>query len=248
MLVASADRLPLDLSLSLSGFAQDTAGRGLEAAVTGRAAARHRRRVGPRTSISGRVDAFARALTLDSGLAGAETADADVFTRYKRDHPIGWGVRAGVTHRPFLDTAVYGRLGARSNANLWPGNLDHIYALAGVRQFLAGVRLDAAYRETRYLADDDRQNAVSTREIGLDVGYDLWRPAGDQLELVGRLSHDLRRQETSFGVFLTWHIGAGQSTGSDGRGTGRRFRDFRPGTELFRSLREARAPGWEPAE
>ncbi|GEM_PF-6186157 len=243
--LGAADGWPLDLTLRGSAFVQRTEAEGPEAALTVRAAARHRRQVAERTWLSGRLDAFARHLTLDAGLPGSETADSDVFTRYKADHPVGWGLRAGIEHRPFLDTTLYGRLGGRTNADLGLSDPDNVYAEAGLRQFLGGVQLDLSYRATRYLADGDRGDAVDTGRLGLDVGYDLWRPAGDRVEATGRIRRDVRRSRTSFGLFLTWHFGGGQTLGRHELGNGRLLRDFRPDAEAFRTLREARAPGWE---
>jgi len=242
--LGGADGWPLDLTLRGSAFVQDTAA-GAESAWTARASARHRRRFGERSWLSGRLHAFARHLSLDSDLTGSETADRDVFTRYKADHPLGWGARVGYEHRPFLDTALYGRLGGQTNADGGITGPDHAYAEAGVRQMVGGLRTDLAYRETRYFADDDRADALRSPRLGLALGYDLWRPLGDRLEGTGRIRHDMRQSETSFALGLTWHFGAGQTLGGHELGNGRLFRDFRPDAEIFRSLREARAPGWE---
>ena len=240
--LGDADWLPLDMTLDLSGFVQDTDAEGAQASVTARAAARHQRRVGERTMVSLRVDGFARHLTLDEGLAGDEMADADVFTRYKEDHPVGWGIGGGLTHAPYLDTRLYGQLSVRSNPQLV--DADNLAGEVGARQFVDGLRIDAAYRETRFFADDDRAEATSTRRLDLDVAYELWQGDGDRLELTAGVRQDLRRSDTSLGIALDWHFGGGQRVGPVGLGNARLLRDFRPGATGFRSLREARYPGW----
>lgn len=238
-----ADWLPLDITFDISGFVQDTKTDGPEAAVTARAAARHRRRVGQRTWVSARVDGFVRGLTLEQGLAGDETADRDVFTLYKKDHPVGWGLRTGVTHHPFLDTRIYASVAARSNPKLW--DADQVGAQLGARQFIEGIRLDAAYRVTRFLADDDRSAGISTRRVDLDAAYEIWQDSGDRLELTVGLRQDLRSSDTSLGIALDWHFGGGQRVGPVALGNGRVLRDFRPATTSFRSLREARSADWQ---
>jgi len=243
--IGRADGWPVDLTFRGSAFVQDTDTHGAEAAFTARAQARHRRRFAERTWISGRVNVFARHLTRESGLAGNETADRDVFTRYKADHPRGLGMRSGLEHRPFLDTSLYARLGARSNADMLIVEPDFVRAEAGVRQLWGGLRLDLSYREQRFLADDDRNDLLKTGRLSLDVGYDAWQTGGDRLELTASLRQDVRQSGTSFGVSLTWHFGGGQTIGRHDLGNGRLFRDFRPDAEIFRSMREARAPGWK---
>ena len=175
-----------------------------------------------------RLSFFARALSEDTDNFPAGELDQDIFTRFKADHRFGLRLTDRFVYQPCLDRRFWIRPSIAGNEDeLVPDNLGVQF---GTDQLLGPVQLRLAYRLRGFLADNDRNNASLQNLMSLDVDFEHWHNQFRRTEMNFSLRHDLDSGGTSVGLNVSSFL-------NHARG----FRDFRPETILFRSLREERA-------
>jgi hypothetical protein len=173
------------------------------------------------------VTLFGRELSEDENgyLPGA--ADLDAFTQYKSDHRYGLRFADRVTYEPCLDQRWWIRTSLMSNQDqMIPDNLGFQF---GTDQLFGPLQLNLAYRLTGYFADDDRQQSSFQNVVHLDLLLERWHNRRRRSELRFTIRSDVDTGRSSIGVNVASFV-------NDARG----YRDFAPGSILFRSIREER--------
>jgi len=153
--------------------------------------------------------------------------DRDIFTIYKLNHRFGLRLSDQFTFQRYLDRRFYLRPMLNSNEDqLVPDNAG--FAI-GVDQLFGALQVHVGYRLTGFLSDNDRTETGIQNVVRLDLKSEKWNHAGFRSQVDFSLIHELEGG-TSVGISLS-------SFFNDAR----RYRDFRPGTILFRSLKQERA-------
>ena len=175
-----------------------------------------------------RLSFFARELSEDSDNFPPGELDQDIFTQFKADHRFGLRYTDRFVYQPCLDRRFWIRPSIAGNEDqLVPDNLGVQF---GTDQLLGPVQLRLAYRLRGFLADNDRTNASLQNLMSVDVDFEHWHNQFRRTEMNFSLRHDLNSGGTSVGFNVSSFL-------NHARG----YRDFRPETLLFRSLREERA-------
>ena len=153
--------------------------------------------------------------------------DQDIFTRYKLNHRYGLRLSDQFVFQRYLDRRVYLRPMLNSNEDqLIPDNAG--FAI-GTDQLFGPVQLHLAYRLRGFLSDNDRVETAVQNVLRMDLKAERWSPNGFRSEVDLSVIHQIEGG-TSVGISFSRYF-------SDGR----HYRDFRPGTMLFRSLRQENA-------
>ena len=201
---------------------------GSEWAATVRGAVSRQFDITPRTAHKPVISVFQRWLSMDDeDQRHPERIDQDVFTEYKNDHRRGLGIADMLTYRPWLDTLMYGSLGAVSNENLNVLDPDHVVVTVGARQLLHDWQASAEYQARQYFPDEDRNQHVKQHRYQLSLDWLGWRSYKHAWHARAQLVWDNSSNEFSGLLSISWiHSNA------------RFYRDFRPAERGFRSLRE----------
>jgi len=99
----------------------------------------------------------------------------------------------------------------------------------GTDHLLGALQVGLAYRFTGFLSDNDRTETNLQNVVRIDLKSEKWSEAGFRSEVDFSLIHEINGG-TSVGIFFSRYFN-----------DARLYRDFRPGTVLFRSLKEERA-------
>jgi len=220
---------PLDVSAALGVVAQNTPD-GTGAALAARLALAQERLLSAELSHRPTIEINARALRLDR-ISDPARVDNDVFTRYRKQHPWALAVSDTVSWRPWRDSHASARAAVVGNPNLNLFQPDNLSLDAQWRQLAGGVIIEAGARVIRFLADDDRANGITRRDLRLGAGWETWLRDGSRVELQAQARRNLTTGVNWGGVELHWHWGAGRG-----------LRDFGAKEIDFRSVRSWRMP------
>ena len=155
--------------------------------------------------------------------------DQDIFTRYKEQHRDGLTLAESLSYAPWLDTEWHTRVALTSNETIILEQPDYLLLTSSWKQLIRDTQIELGYSFRSFFADHDRSQTSFRHVVFLSLLQDYWFP-WSRLEVGVNLSHDILRADTTFNVFLTWHV-------DNGRG----YRDFRPGTVDFLNIRQRRA-------
>jgi hypothetical protein len=219
---------PVEIALGGSLYTQrPDAETGSEWSATVRGALSRQFDITPRTAHQPVISMFQRWLSLDEDLQQHPgRVDQDLFTEYKHDHRRGLGIADMLTYRPWLDTLLYGSLGAVSNENLNVLDPDHVVAALGARQLLHNWQASAEYKARHYFPDQNRNDHVTQHRYQLSLDWLGWRTDKHGWQARAQLVWDDSSNEFSGLLSISWiHSNA------------RFYRDFRPAERGFRSLR-----------
>lgn len=154
--------------------------------------------------------------------------DQDVFTRYKADHRYGLRLSDQWVYQCCIDRRFWARPMLVTNADqLIPDNLGVHF---GVDQLLGPLQLRLGYRVTGFFADNDRTNAAVQNLFDVDAMLETWHNRFWRSEARFSLRYDVASGESSFQFNL-------RNFFNQVRG----YRDMRPDSVLFRSIREERS-------
>jgi LysM repeat protein len=219
---------PLEIALGGALYAQRPDNEsGNEWAASVRGALSRQFVITPRITHKPVISMFQRWLSMDEDLQQhPDRVDQDLFTEYKHDHRRGLGIADRLTYRPWLDTLMYGSLGAASNENLNVFDPDHVVAALGARQLLHNWQVSAEYQARHYFSDQDRNESVLQNRYGVSLDWLGWRSYKHGWQGRAQLVWDDSSNEFSGFLSISWtHANA------------RFYRDFRPAEHGFRSLR-----------
>ncbi|MDH3598739.1 MAG: hypothetical protein OEU26_03755, partial [Candidatus Tectomicrobia bacterium] len=176
---------------------------------------------------------FGRVLSMDRASEDASgRVDQDVFTPFKADHRAGLKLAESLIYRPWLDTLWSGKLTLTTNEDLDIFQPDRLTLRLQWKQLVGALQINTAYRYAHFFADDNRDSAKDRHTLYLDTRWELWRPTGQhRLEVRLRLRYDPVSNDLGVLLGVAWHMG-----------TGRGYRDFRPGSIDFRDVRQRRIP------
>ena len=225
-------RLTLGLSgkafVQLPAWDSDTA-----ASATLQASAAQRFDIGTKVFHLPSLALFGRVLSMDNASENASgRVDQDVFTPYKADHRAGLTLAERITYRPWLDTLWSARLALTTNEDLDIFAPDRLTLRLQWKQLVGAFQINTAYRYAHFFADDDRDSAKDRHTLYLDTRWEHWRPAGQhRLEVRLRLRYDPVSSDLGVLLGVAWHMGSGRG-----------YRDFRPGSIDFRDVRQHRIP------
>ena len=171
---------------------------------------------------------FARTLSEDIDGYPPGEVDQDVFTQYKSDHRYGLRISDRFVYQPCLDRRWWINPSLMTNPDeLTP---DNVGVQFGTDQLLGPLQLKLAYRLTNFLADNDRVESSTQNVMSLDMVWEQWHSNTRRSEVSLSLRNDLSSGRSSIGfnfeTFLN-HV--------------RRYRDIRPSTIPYPSIREERA-------
>ena len=170
---------------------------------------------------------FGRSLSESQGGYEPGGIDQDVFTPFKSDHRYGFRLNDRWVYQTSLDKRFWINPSLLTNENeLVPDNLGVQF---GTDQLLGSFQLRLAYRLTNFFADDDRNNSSLQNVVNLGVGWEKWSHRNRRSTFQFNLKTDLSNGDSSFGINVS-------SFWNQMRG----YRDFRPGANLFRKIREER--------
>jgi tetratricopeptide (TPR) repeat protein len=171
---------------------------------------------------------FQRWLSMDALAQGmSEYVDQDIYTRYKDEHQRGLRLDDTLTHYPWRDMRLRAGLSLTTNEALNPFDPDYADFTLGGDQLIRDLNLGLRYRWRRYFADDDRDTDSNQHHLRLRLDWRRWSTLQAGWHLGFDWDHQLDTGESS--LFLTLrHY----------RANSRMFRDFRPGTVMFKPLRE----------
>ncbi|MCA9135400.1 MAG: hypothetical protein KDB00_01540 [Planctomycetales bacterium] len=168
----------------------------------------------------------------DGYVAGA--FDQDVFTRYKSDHPFGLSLTHRLLYQNNLDSRWWLSPALVSNSDQWTP--DNAGLHVGTDQLFGPLQIRLSYRMTEYFADNDRSTSRLQNVVYADLQWTQEHGPGRSERRDGwgqwgfSLRSDLTNNNTTIGLSYVFYT-------NDGRG----YRDFRPGSILFRPLRDERA-------
>lgn len=153
--------------------------------------------------------------------------DRDIFTLYKRNHRYGLRLSDQFTFQRYMDRRFYVRPVLNSNEDqLIPDNAGFS---VGADQLLGALQVRLAYRMLGFLSDNDRTETAIQNIVRIDLKAEKWSQSGFWSEIDFSLIHEINGG-TSVGLNFSRFFN-----------DARLYRDFRPGTVLFRPLRQERA-------
>ena len=183
--------------------------------------------ISPHLSHRPSVNFFARYLSETGDLFSEGELDRDIFTIYKLNHRYGLRLSDQFTFQRYLDRRFYVRPMLTTNEDqLVPDNAG--FAI-GTDHLLGALQVHLAYRLTGFLSDNDRTETNLQNVVRIDLKSEKWSEAGFRSEVDFSLIHEINGG-TSVGIFFSRYFN-----------DARLYRDFRPGTILFRSLKQERA-------
>ncbi len=183
--------------------------------------------IGPNVSHRPSINFFGRYLSESRDSFSAGELDRDIFTNYKQNHRYGLRLSDQFVYQCYLDRRFYLRPMLNSNEDqLIPDNLGFS---VGADQLLGPVQVHLGYRMTGYLSDNDRTEAAIQNIVRIDLKAEKWSTAGFRSEVDFSLIHEIEGG-TSVGISFSRYFN-----------DARLYRDFRPGTVLFRPLKQERA-------
>jgi hypothetical protein len=157
--------------------------------------------------------------------------DQDVFTLYKAQHQAGIIVSDYLGFEPWLDTLWFLRASATTNESLCPHTFDNVGLHTGWKQMLGPFQAEVGYRYSHYFADSDRPYPQDRNFLEFGLRLDKWTVWQHRLQIQFLAERDLDKAEYSGFLSLTWFMGQGRG-----------LRDFRPGEEDFRIIRDRQVP------
>ena len=173
------------------------------------------------------INFFARHLSETGDLFAEGELDRDIFTIFKLNHRYGLRLSDQFTYQRYLDRRFYVRPMLNTNEDqLVPDNAG--FAI-GIDQLLGALQVRLGYRLTGFLSDNDRTETAIQNVLRIDLKSEAWNEAGFRSEVDFSLIHEINGG-TSVGIFFSRYFN-----------DARLYRDFRPGTILFRSLKQERA-------
>ena len=173
------------------------------------------------------INVFARHLSETGDLFAEGELDRDIFTIYKLNHRYGLHLSDQFTYQRHLDRRFYLRPTLNTNEDqLIPDNAGFT---VGADQLFGALQVRLAYRLTGFLSDNDRVETQIQNVLRVDVKSEKWSDAGFRSEVDFSLIHEIEGG-TSVGIFFSRYFN-----------DARLYRDFRPGSILFRSLKQERA-------
>ncbi len=173
------------------------------------------------------VSFFGRYLSESEDSFSEAELDRDIFTSYKRDHRYGLRLSDQFTYQCYMDRRLYLRPTLNSNEDqLVPDNVG--FAI-GADQLFGAIQVHLSYRMTGFLADNDRAESSIQNLVRLDLTSERWSEAGFRSEMDFSFIHEIDGG-TSIGFSFSRYFN-----------DARLYRDFRPGTILFRPLKQERA-------
>ena len=220
---------PFDVSAALGLVAQHTPD-GMGVALTAGLAVAQERLLSDKLSHRPSVEIDARALSLNR-VSDPDRADNDVFSRYRKQHPWALAVSDTVSWRPWRDSHASARVALVSNPNLNLFQPDHLSLDAQWRQLAGAMMVEAGARVIRFLADKDRADGITRRDLRVGASWEHWLKDGSRAELRAEARRNLSSGVNWGGVEFRWHWG-----------NGRALRDFGAHEIDFRSIRSWRAP------
>ncbi|MES2494277.1 MAG: hypothetical protein V4579_13490 [Pseudomonadota bacterium] len=221
------DGSPFAFTVGGSAFAQLVDGNRLEWSAYVEADIAWRQAIGPQTSQTFEIGAFARHLSLGPyEAARMRDLDLDIFNRYRSDHRKGLTATWRLSHSPWLDTRWRLQAAAVSNNNL---SLDRASLNAEWEQLLGSVVVRAGWARTRFFADADRSQGRWDDTLRLGADWDRFQIRGRRLEIGARATYQIDRRDLAATVALTLHFGPARG-----------YSDFMPGEVDFETLRARR--------
>lgn len=173
------------------------------------------------------VNVFGRYLSESGDLFSEGELDRDIFTIYKLNHRYGLRLSDQFTYQRYMDRRFYLRPMLNTNEDqLIPDNAGFA---VGTDHLLGALQVHLGYRLTGFLSDNDRTETSIQNVLRIDVKSEQWNEAGFRSEVDFSLIHEINGG-TSVGIFFSRYFN-----------DARLYRDFRPGTILFRSLKQERA-------
>ena len=173
------------------------------------------------------VGIFGRYLSeTQDGFADGEL-DRDIFTTFKRNHRYGLRLSDQFVYQCHEDRRFYFRPTLSSNEDqLVP---DNVGFSVGADQLFGPVQLHVGYRITGFLSDNDRTDTAIQNVLRIDLKTEKWDFAGFRSEVDLSVIHEISGG-TSVGINFSRFFN-----------DSRLYRDFRPGSVLFRPLKQQRA-------
>lgn len=188
------------------------------------------RRVTPKLEHHPSISLFVRGLSIRHNRHYRQGyVDQDIFTRYKAQHQAGLTLAESLSYSPWLDTEWYTRVALTSNETVLLEPPDYLLLTSSWKQLIGNTQIELGYSFRSFFADHDRRDTSFRHILSLGLLQDFWFPRS-WLEVGMNVRHDILRTDTTFNVFLTWHLDYGRG-----------YRDFRPGTVDFLSPRQRRA-------
>jgi hypothetical protein len=227
---------PFGLRWTAYAFLQDPGGAtspadsDVEASLGGRVQWRNRYQINDVAYHIPTMTLFGRWLTLDENPYQPGHVDQDIFTPYKRNHPVGFQAFDRFVFEPCADVKWWIAPTLSTNTDFNVFDPDYITLSTGWSQQLRDLQVDLSYRWGRYFRDEDRRNTVSQHLLYADLTFERWRNLSRRWELGFRLRQDLADGDSS--AFLTI---------TDFRSHGREYRDMHSSQLPFGSLRRQRA-------
>jgi len=173
------------------------------------------------------INFFARYLSETGDLFAEGELDRDIFTVFKLNHRFGLRLSDQFTFQRYLDRRFYLRPSLTTNEDqLVP---DSAGFAIGTDQLLGALQVHLGYRLTGFFSDNDRTETGIQNVVRVDLKSEQWSQAGFRSEVDFSLIHEIDGG-TSVGIFFSRYFN-----------DARLYRDFRPGTVLFRSLKQERA-------
>jgi hypothetical protein len=173
------------------------------------------------------INVFARYLSETGDLFAEGELDRDIFTIYKLNHRYGLRLSDQFVYQRYMDRRFYLRPMLNTNEDqLIPDNAG--FAI-GTDHLLGALQVHLGYRMTGFLSDNDRTETSVQNVLRIDLKSEKWSEAGFRSEVDFSLIHEINGG-TSVGIFFSRYFN-----------DARLYRDFRPGTILFRSLKQERA-------
>lgn len=188
-------------------------------------------RLGPKSYHIPKLTLFYRAMSLDFNPYRRGWLDQDVFTQHKHQHRTGWQLADSYTYQPWVDTAWTFKGWLNSNDALGDSLLDAVGASAMWRQIIGEGEYNLSIAQRYYLADDERDSSLSSTTLALQAKWGGWSSSWNRWQIQGRLSYRLQEGQFGFMLGVTWH-----------NTQGRNYRDFLPGEEFFKPVRQWHLP------
>lgn len=153
--------------------------------------------------------------------------DQDIFTNFKSDHRYGLILSDKLVFQNCLDRRFWFRPTLMTNENEWVP--DNVGLQFGTDQLFGPLQVKLAYRFSNFFEDDDRRNSSLQNVLYADFMWEQWQNRNRLSQFNFSVRNNLDNGQTSLGINIV-------SFSSQARG----YRDFRPGTTLFRSIRSER--------
>lgn len=227
---------PFGLRWNAYAFLQDPGGTiapatsRFESSIGGRIQLRNRFEIRDRLYHTPTATLFARWLSLDENRYQPGHLDQDIFTPYKRNHPVGIQAFDRIVLEPCADVRLWVMPTVSTNTDFNVFDPDYITLRTGMSQKLRGLHFDVSYRWGRYFRDEDRRSNATQHLLYADVTLERWKNLSRRWELGFRLRQDLADGDRS--VFITF---------TDFHSHGREYRDIHSSQLPFAPLRRQRA-------